>query len=72
MMIQRATHPLKKTILKCVHNSTSDDTISDTSKEPGCSQAAQAPAVRKKKYLTLLLQRNVCYLTAYFDEKDAF
>ena len=28
--------------------------------------------ILKKKYLTLLLQRNACYLTAYFDEKDAF
>lgn len=36
MMIQRATHPLKKTILKCVHNSFNDDAISDTSESPGC------------------------------------
>ena len=28
--------------------------------------------ILKKKYLTLLLQRNASYLTAYFDEKDAF
>ena len=28
--------------------------------------------ILKKKNLTLLLQRNACCLTAYFDEKDAF
>ena len=28
--------------------------------------------VLKKKYLTLLPQRIACYLTAYFDEKNAF
>ena len=27
---------------------------------------------QKKKYLTLLPQRIACYLTAYFDEKNAF
>ena len=28
--------------------------------------------ILKKKYLTLLPQRIACYLTAYFDEKNAF
>ena len=28
--------------------------------------------LKKKKYLTLPPQRIACYLTAYFDEKNAF
>ena len=28
--------------------------------------------ILKKKYLTLPPQRIACYLTAYFDEKNAF